>query len=318
MSLNKSPVSFKFFADKLIDYAGMFPPASLSLTDAVNNYTEYLNGKYSWMLNRFIVPAKSLKEFQAKDSMQDGYNLSVILSGGSTESEFRKSIQNDIKLLADFKNSVQDIKISSLEALLPSDLIIDEKRDDLLDFLIDISSELERGLNDEIPLFLEAGINDGYEGIILNVTEAIASLNKSYGFKLRTGGLKPENIPSPAVIAYAILSSIEFGIPMKCTAGLHHPVRNYDKDLKTIVHGFFNVFISGIMAYALNISEEEIVSIINEEDVNEFQFTENYLKWKDYEVTLQHIREGRENLMVSFGSCSFTEPVEDLIKLKLI
>ena len=40
----------------LIDYAGMFPPASLSLEEAVRNYESYARGEYSWILGRFIIP----------------------------------------------------------------------------------------------------------------------------------------------------------------------------------------------------------------------------------------------------------------------
>lgn len=316
--MNKTHVSFKFFAEKLIDYAGMFPPASLSLNDALNNYMEYLKGEYNWMLNRFVVPLSCLNELKVRTNESGEISLSVILTGGLSESEFRKNMENDIKLLSDFKNSVQHMKISSFETTLPNELNKDELRDDLLDFLIDISEQLDRGVNERIPLFLEARLDENYEGTILNVTESLASLNKSYGYKLRTGGIKSDMFPSSEQIAYCILSCIEFGIPMKCTAGLHHPIRYYDKNLKITVHGFFNVFIAGIMAYALNLSEEEIISIIREENVREFSFTEDYLKWKDYELSWQHIKEARENLMVSFGSCSFTDPVEDLIELKLL
>jgi len=46
----------------LIDYAGMFPPASLSLEEAVRKYEEYQRGSYAWMLGRFIVPLARARE----------------------------------------------------------------------------------------------------------------------------------------------------------------------------------------------------------------------------------------------------------------
>src|ERR1700675_2709132 len=48
----------------LIDYAGLFPPAALSMEEAVDNYDKYLRGSYSWMLGRFIVPVYRLSEFE--------------------------------------------------------------------------------------------------------------------------------------------------------------------------------------------------------------------------------------------------------------
>ena len=46
----------------LIDYAGLFPPASLSMEEAVRSYDSYRRGPYAWMLNRFIVPAARAHE----------------------------------------------------------------------------------------------------------------------------------------------------------------------------------------------------------------------------------------------------------------
>ena len=48
----------------LIDYAGLFPPASLAMAAAVANYDAYLRGEYSWILGRFIVPVARLEEFE--------------------------------------------------------------------------------------------------------------------------------------------------------------------------------------------------------------------------------------------------------------
>ena len=46
----------------LIDYAGMFPPASLSLEEAVRKYEAYQRGPYAWMLGRFVVPLARARE----------------------------------------------------------------------------------------------------------------------------------------------------------------------------------------------------------------------------------------------------------------
>ncbi len=48
----------------LIDYAGLFPPASLAMAPAVANYDEYLRSEWNWILGRFIVPVARLGEFE--------------------------------------------------------------------------------------------------------------------------------------------------------------------------------------------------------------------------------------------------------------
>ena len=42
--------SLSVFQDHLIDYAGLFPPANLSLDAAIENYAQYINSEDSWML----------------------------------------------------------------------------------------------------------------------------------------------------------------------------------------------------------------------------------------------------------------------------
>src|ERR1039458_6302292 len=48
----------------LIDYAGLFPPASLAMLPAVANYDAYSQSEWNWILGRFIVPVSRLDEFE--------------------------------------------------------------------------------------------------------------------------------------------------------------------------------------------------------------------------------------------------------------
>src|SRR3981189_1523885 len=48
----------------LIDYAGLFPPASLAMPTSVANYDAYSRSEWSWILGRFIVPVAGLAELE--------------------------------------------------------------------------------------------------------------------------------------------------------------------------------------------------------------------------------------------------------------
>ena len=41
--------------DRIIDYAGLYPPTSLSLGASIANYREYRTGPYSWMLRWLVL-----------------------------------------------------------------------------------------------------------------------------------------------------------------------------------------------------------------------------------------------------------------------
>ena len=47
---------------EIVDYAGLFPPASCSMADAVRQYAVYRQSEDRWMLGRFVVAATRLQE----------------------------------------------------------------------------------------------------------------------------------------------------------------------------------------------------------------------------------------------------------------
>lgn len=49
----------------LIDYAGLFPPAGLSMAQVVANYASYQRRPDHWALGRLVVPVARLAEFEA-------------------------------------------------------------------------------------------------------------------------------------------------------------------------------------------------------------------------------------------------------------
>src|SRR5579863_5181485 len=57
----------------LFDYAGLYPPASLSMRSAANNYLEYRNGKRASALGRFIVNLDRADELRSIAA--DGFSL---------------------------------------------------------------------------------------------------------------------------------------------------------------------------------------------------------------------------------------------------
>jgi hypothetical protein len=54
--------SLRALVRNLIDYAGMFPPASLAREDAIARYRRYHGNEHAWMLGRFVVSATQIDE----------------------------------------------------------------------------------------------------------------------------------------------------------------------------------------------------------------------------------------------------------------
>jgi hypothetical protein len=54
--------SLRALLENLIDYAGLFPPAALTMQDAVRNYARYRDGEHAWALGKFVVPQARASE----------------------------------------------------------------------------------------------------------------------------------------------------------------------------------------------------------------------------------------------------------------
>jgi hypothetical protein len=105
---------------------------------------------------------------------------------------------------------------------------------------------------------------------------------------------------------------------MKATQGLHHPVRHHDPTLGTTVHGFLNLFAASLLARAHGLDQATIGEIIAEEDPEAFTLTENALGWRELSVNETSVADGRRTAITSFGSCSFSEPRDDLRELGVL
>ncbi|MFL6588994.1 MAG: hypothetical protein ACJ8M4_02350, partial [Chthoniobacterales bacterium] len=137
------------------------------------------------------------------------------------------------------------------------------------------------------------------------------------GFKLRTGGVTADAFPSSGSIATALFAAAKHAVPIKFTAGLHHPVRIFHQSVQTKMHGFLNVIGAGVLGAAHSWSESEIATMLEDEDATSFRFTADSFVWREWEIPIEEIAKRRQ-IVTSLGSCSFDEPREDLRALNLL
>lgn len=324
---NEPISSFKTFTDKLIDYAGLFPPARLSLAQAFHNFLFYQKGSYSWILSNFICPAEKLNELTALikhivDSNTKKIPISVL---GFTEDDLREFSEKNTACLETIREFEEihtaDVSVKAFEVRLPGKLFLEKGTGTMLDVIDNINYSLQDKLKKEIPCYFEPTIISDFNYCITKLAEAIAVHNmKGFkcGLKLRTGGTEASAFPSVHEAAITILTCLKQTIPMKCTAGLHHPVRHYNEAVKTKMHGFLNVFGAGILAYRHKLEVDEIKEILDDEYSYNFDFTLDGFVWNGLTATDENIKEAREKLMHSFGSCSFDEPIDDLRTIELL
>lgn len=304
---------------KIIDYAGLYPPANLPLEEAIRNFVKYQMDAGEWMLSRFIIPAKRLAELsQLAEQVfprESVLAFSVLGRGGKDVDEFLENLKLDLEDIYAFrKNHDIGILVDMFEVVLPASALGDNSS------AHDLVNEAADGLNKNgLTVFFEAPSGEGWQVRAEKLIRSLRKIkDKHVGFKLRTGGVTADAFPSTEQVAWAIASTRDAGIPMKCTAGLHHPVRHYNENVQTKMHGFLNVFGVGVLALSHGLDQNQIQEIIEDEDPANFVFNESGFCWKKIHASLDQIARARQIGFISFGSCSFDEPREDLQALGLM
>jgi hypothetical protein len=302
------PASLRALLAHSIDYAGLFPPANLALEPALRNHSQYVRVPDSWMLGAFILPiaefdtaARHLSDFDSE------YPLRISALGPRTDSAeaFLKSLSATVDAIDAFQARFETTSIEQLEMPLPAD----------------VNAELLKAIrqqlgHSDLKTFWEAKADAAKRVTELLSENNAANSGRKLGFKLRTGGVTAEAFPSSAQIAIALMAAGTRGVPIKFTAGLHHPVRLFHDSVQTKMHGFFNVLGAGLLALEHDWRQSEVIQMLDDEDAASLSFTEDFFAWRDWRISTQAIAARRE-LVTSFGSCSFDEPREDLRALKL-
>jgi len=285
--------SLRAFAEGLVDYAGLFPPATLELPQVVKNYIGYHKWAESWMLARLICPITQLNELGKNIRMLGGVEKKIGVIGlvGTTASSteigtnintFHQKYGDSAQIEAiesKLNESSAKEAVSSLVSLTPYTTFFETTNSDRIDELLKLLQQV------------------------------------GAGFKLRCGGLKPEEFPSAEELARSIILCREAKVPMKFTAGLHHPLRHYNQTTLCKMHGFVNVFGGAMLAHVHHLPQKELENILSDEESSHFKFTEDAFHWNDLSIDVETITSLRQSRILSYGSCSFEEPIDDMKEL---
>jgi hypothetical protein len=291
-----------------IDYAGMFPPCSLELGPSLENQAAYVRDPEAWMLNTFVLPVGQFDAAKGELARFDPQHpLRVSALGPKTENAdaFREALVRTIKAIRAFSaHNVDLISIGQLEMALPPDADAETLQ----------SAQEEMG---NLATFWEAPAELAERTIELLALHNSNTHYEPFGYKLRTGGITSDAFPSSRQIAKALVVPARHQVPIKFTAGLHHPVRQFRDEVKTKMHGFLNVLGAAVLAAEHQWDERQTAEMLEDEEASSFTFDDKSFAWRDWGIDVDRL-EARRRFVTSFGSCSFDEPREDLRALGLL
>lgn len=297
--------SLRALLNRAIDYAGMFPPCALALEPASRNQARYVRSPEAWMLNGFVLPVGKFDAVtQFLSDFQRDHPLRVAALGPKTTADgFLDALKNAATAIRSFaKNNTDVVSVGHLEMFLPDDA--------------DASLEQARAIVHDLPVFWEAPPERAEETIAM-IALHNSEGEKTFGYKLRTGGVTADAFPNSAQIARALVTAATHQLPIKFTAGLHHPVRQFRDEVQTKMHGFLNVLGAAVLAAEHRWDPGQTVTMLDDEDPRSFTFSDDFFAWRDWKIDTQRLQD-RRKVVKSFGSCSFDEPRDDLRALNLL
>lgn len=290
--------------DRVVDYAGLFPPAKLKMPEAIQKYAEYHAGPDAWMLGRFVLPASRLEEFEhvggnlMPRTAADSWALSAVLS---------RDVEREAEYVDRFNDRHQDARRGAVH--------------------VDTVETRPAGPDEIVANDAFIG---GYEVFVeLPVTEDPAPLIKTLASvgacaKIRTGGITPDATPAVSDVVRFMRRCLERRLSFKATAGLHHPLRDeypltYELGaLEGTQFGFLNVLVCAmLMGRRIGLDDERAAQLLEERDPESFRMVGDVLDWRGDRIEAEEI-ETLRGTMTSFGSCSFREPVSGLRRLGLL
>lgn len=276
----------------IIDYAGLFPPARHPMNTAVREYAELVDGRDSWIVDRFVCPTTRLGELL--DFLPETEEVWRITAIGQGLGKLRE----DLGLIDDFE--LQAEERATVEAI---ETPADDLNPGALKKLADVGFE---------EAYVEVPLGEGQTDALHAIAETDAVFAKA-----RTGGIEARAFPDAESLAAFLHECASLDLPFKLTAGLHHPFRRRDDALGVDMHGFLQIGVALAIAIEHDSPRQQVARIVGETDPAAFEFGEGYCRWRGVEASIVSIDAARE-LFRSFGSCSVAEPLADLAAAHLL
>ena len=303
--------------ERLIDDAGLFPPAELPMRLALRAHARHRESAYWWTGGRFVIPASRLDEFATARSLERGpIDLSVVLDAGARGAK-GDTVRADLERVERIRQ-LAGVAVASFEARLPRVTLDDAATTRI------VSDIVERYPSTDAAFWYESSYSAGWPtppeewlGVLAAARKA-APATLTLGAKVRCGGGVPEATPSIEDLAAFIVAAHAHDVPWKATAGLHYPVRGmHVVEGGAVAHGFLNLFVAAVALHAGAVDASRVPEILGETDPLAFIVDPAHVGWREVRLEAEQIAAARERC-VAFGSCSFDEPVNDLRELGIV
>jgi hypothetical protein len=271
----------------LVDDAAIFPPGDAPLADAVAAYTQRRDEWYADLVGPLVVRDTDLPGVPAE------LPVSVVLTGGAGAVAGVATVaQKKGHRLVALETAVRDL----------DDLAGNVRR---ITAAVDAARESGRLVGTEVYIELpQADPTPDW----LAAADAVAEAE--HRLKFRTGGVEAHLFPAATTVAAWIDAALDRETSYKCTAGLHHAIRHRDHETGFEHLGFLNVLLATRVAFDGG-SREEVAQVLDDHYANDLVAMARQMHQTGDLA-------GARRWFTSYGSCSVTEPLDELVGLGLL
>jgi hypothetical protein len=289
----KNPGTLPAWLHGLVDDAAIFPPGNVPIDRAVAEHRGHRTREYADLVGGFVVSDVRLPELldvldsADSDAPETPLAINLVVTGGA----------GAIEPAVRWATRTPLLRLEALECTLrdEDDLAHNARRvgtalDALEEDLADVTVYVEPPRVVDRP---SAGWLDAADELAL----------RELPLKFRTGGVTADAFPTPGELAAGIAAALDRELSFKCTAGLHHAVRQVDPETGFTHHGFLNVLAATRVCLDGGDAESVLAAVE----------ARSLLDGLD-----DGVLERTRRWFTSFGSCSVLEPHDDLVDLGLI
>lgn len=268
----------------LVDDAAIFPPGDLPLPEAVAAHVTRQEEWYADLVGPLVVKDVDVAKVDAPLA------VSVVLTGGAG------AVVGAATLCEKSPTTLAGLEVALAD---PDDLPGNARR---VAAAVD-AARAAGVLDDEVPVYVEVPAAAA-AGSWLAAADVVAE--SGLRLKFRTGGLSADAFPSAPDLAQWIDAALDRETPFKCTAGLHNAVRHTAGDTGFEHHGFLNVLLATRLLFD-GTPAADVIETLEERDPGAL-----------VELATSVDLAGARRWFTSYGSCSVTDPLSDLVRLGLL
>ncbi|NKE60764.1 hypothetical protein FXN61_29845 [Lentzea sp. PSKA42] len=272
----------------LVDDAGLFPPEALTMTEATARHRHDSAAGHPVLTHRFLCTTGDLPAFLDALHPEDRFSVGLITHLDPS------AVRSALSRTADDPR----VELVGVEGPLPSGP--------------DSLTAVMRALNalDDLPQHASGYIEVPLAGDRPPPVDVLRLLGRGRrAAKVRCGGLRTELFPSCQSLGAFVHACVTEDVPFKATAGLHHAVRYRDERTGFIHHGFLNLLLA-VCRVVDGGTGEAAVAVLGSTDAEA-------LAAEARQVSSATAAAARA-LFVAYGSCSTSEPIDDLRALGLV